>query len=132
MADHRRREACGDAETGSEIPGHTHMAVSVGPVAQHVEVVDHFLGDAESLAVGHPERGVVGQQHDPAVVVAEAQFAAPSTACPRWLIPRIGLGSIALPSGITVPGVASGTTSPALMLNAPHHTCRSTPSPAST
>ena len=31
------------------------------------------------------------------------------------------------PSGIAVPGVASGTTSPACMLNAPHHTWRSTP-----
>ena len=44
---------------------------------------------------------------------------------PSWTMPRIGLGSIARPSGITVPGVASGTTSPASMLNAPHHTCRS-------
>ncbi len=51
---------------------------------------------------------------------------------PSLLMPRIGLGSIARPSGMTVPGVASGITSPAAMLNAPHHTWRSAPSPAST
>ena len=44
---------------------------------------------------------------------------------PSLWMPRIGFGSITRPSGIAVPGVASGTMSPACMLNAPHHTCRS-------
>jgi hypothetical protein len=51
---------------------------------------------------------------------------------PSLAIPRILRRWMSRPSGITVPSVASGTTSPASMLNAPHHTCRSTPSPAST
>ena len=40
--------------------------------------------------------------------------------------------SIVIPFGIVVPSVASGTTSPADIFDAPHHTWRSSPSPAST
>ena len=46
--------------------------------------------------------------------------------------PRILRRPISMPLGMTVPTVASGTRSPAAMLNAPHPICRASPSPAST
>ena len=66
----------------------------------------------------------------------EASEATPSSApehnMPSESMPRMPRFKMSRPSGILVPSVASGTKSPACMLNAPHHTWRSTPSPAST
>ena len=51
---------------------------------------------------------------------------------PSESIPRMPRREISRPSGMRVPSVASGTTSPGPMLVAPHQTWRSVPSPAST
>ena len=51
---------------------------------------------------------------------------------PSLAMPRILRRPISRPSGMVAPMVARGTTSPASMLNAPHHTCSGAPSPAST
>ena len=51
---------------------------------------------------------------------------------PSLAMPRILRRPIVRPSGIVVPSVASGTTSPACMLNAPHHDVERSPSPVST
>ena len=56
----------------------------------------------------------------------------PEHSIPSLSIPKIPRCVMTRPSGILVPSVANGTMSPACMLVAPHHTCRSTPSPAST
>ena len=47
-------------------------------------------------------------------------------------MPRMPRDPIVRPSGIVVPTVASGTTSPGAKFDAPHHTWCSTPSPLST
>ena len=46
---------------------------------------------------------------------------------PSESMPRMPRRAIVRPSGIAVPSVASGTTSPAAKLNAPHQTWRSPP-----
>ena len=56
-----------------------------------------------------------------------AEQSIPSLAS-RRILRRADLPAV----GIVVPMVASGTTSPACMLNAPHQTWRRSPSPAST
>src|SRR5215216_1448789 len=58
---------------------------------------------------------------------SRAEQSIPSESMPR--IPRL---EIVRPSGISVPSVASVTTSPGSKLNAPHQTWCSTPSPEST
>jgi len=51
------------------------VAVTVGPIAQHIKVVDHFLAEAKCLAVWNAECRIGGQNQDSGVVVAQAQFA---------------------------------------------------------
>ena len=51
---------------------------------------------------------------------------------PSESIPRIPRRAISIPFGMVVPKVANGTMSPGCMFVAPHHTWRSSPSPAST
>ena len=51
---------------------------------------------------------------------------------PSESMPRIPRRAMSMPFGILVPRVAKGTTSPGCIFVAPHHTWRSSPSPAST
>ena len=53
MADHRWRETSGDAETGGEIPGDAHMAVSVGPVAQQAAEVYNDVNTIHAFREGN-------------------------------------------------------------------------------
>ena len=50
------------------------MAVAIGPVAQHVEVVDDFLAATQRFAIGQAKRGARRKNQDAAVIVTQAQF----------------------------------------------------------
>ena len=76
--------------------------------------------------------GVVGGK----ITMPSESSASPSSlsehSIPSESIPKIPRRAISIPLGMVVPSVASATMSPSVMLVAPHHTWRTSPSPAST
>ncbi len=135
----RRRWRARRALRTATIPSHAarsratpEVAEAVRPVACDVEVEHDVLVDAERVEDRHAERRRRVEQQDPGVVLAETQTRAPSRACPRSRC----RGSCA-PRSSSRRGTLCRSWPAARrrrrdMLNAPHHTWRVSPSPAST